>query len=94
MNVLKEVWLEYRPYAVGLTKDFLVAASLWVFFFAFSLLTKLLAVGGWAAKFIEHVHSAGVVVAFVIFAILSTNDIIRTYRTQSKSRGSSSLCFV
>ena len=32
---------------------------------------------GWAGRFIENLHSAGMVAAFGIFAILSVNDIIQ-----------------
>jgi hypothetical protein len=76
MNFVVEIWRGYRPYAVKLAIDFLVSGTFWVGLFLFQLLRQTLPITSWGAIFIEHLHSAGVVAAFVIFTWLSVTDII------------------
>jgi len=80
MNFVVEIWRGYRPYAVKLAIDFLVSGSLWVGLFLFQLLRETLPITNWEAILIEHLHSAGVVAAFVIFTWLSVADIILVSR--------------
>lgn len=77
VNFFKEVWAGYRPYLVKFAIDFLVSASLWVGLFIFKILTHYLPVSGWAGDFIVHLHAAGTVAAFAIFAVLFAIDIIQ-----------------
>ena len=80
MNFLVEIWIGYRAYVIKLVQNFLVAASLWLGLFAFKALTYVLPVSDWAGQFIVHVHSVGIVAAFIIFGYLSVNDIIHRHR--------------
>lgn len=70
-----EVWLSYRPYFVKIAVDFLIAVSLWVVLFLFKMLTKVLAIDGWAGQFIINMHAAGSVAAFGVFALLFFLDM-------------------
>ncbi len=87
MNFLKEVWAGYGPYLVKFTTNFAVCGTLWLFLYAFKLLTTRLPVVDWAGKFIVHLHSAGIVAIFGLFVLMSANDILRIIR-----RGGN-LCF-
>ena len=77
MNFFEEYWAGFRPYLLKFAVDFSVSGSLYLGLYLFRLLTHLLPVVGWAGSFIEHLHSAGIVVAFGIFAWLFVNDIIQ-----------------
>jgi hypothetical protein len=78
VSFFKEVWAGYRPYLVKFIVDFLISATLWVVLFIFKVLTYYLPVSGWAGDFIVHLHAAGTVAAFGIFAWLFVIDIIQT----------------
>ncbi len=75
MDFVNEVWLGYRPYLVRFTIDLLITGTLYIALFIFKLLTEFLPVGGWASDFIVHLHSAGVVGAVGVFALLSVIDL-------------------
>lgn len=77
MNFFTEHWFQFRPYLLKFAVDFSVSVSLYLGLYLFRALTRLLPVVGWAGRFIENLHSAGMVAAFTIFAILSVNDIIQ-----------------
>ena|SRR2546426_12345027 len=77
MNFVKEYWDGLRPYLLKIAIDFSVSGSLYLGLYLFRGLTHFLPVSGWAGIFIEHLHSAGIVIAFGVFAILSVIDIIR-----------------
>lgn len=80
MNFFVEVWRGYRPYAVKLLTDFLVSGSFWAALYLFELLRRMLPITGWGATFIENLHLAGAVAAFVIFTWLSVADIIDVHK--------------
>lgn len=73
--LVHEVWLEFRPYLRALLVDFCISAGLWILLFAFKLLTKLLAIDGWAGDFIIIIHSVSTILAFAAFGILFTFDV-------------------
>ena len=77
-EVGKEVWAGYRPYLVKFIIDFLISTSLWLFLFVFKLVTYYFPVPGWAGDFAVHLHAAGTVAIFGIFACLFVIDIIQT----------------
>src|SRR5205085_12535468 len=54
----------FRPYAMLLLVDFLIAVSLWGLLAAFKALTKLVPVNETAGTIIGIIHSGGVVSAF------------------------------
>jgi hypothetical protein len=82
MNFFQETWTLYRPYAIRLLVDFLVSLSFWLALFLFEKLRLLLPIVGWAATFIDNLHSAGTVIGFLIFVILFILDI---WRLRSKN---------
>lgn len=77
MNFLIETWSLYRPYGLRLLVDFLVSASIWLALYLFEQLRQFVPITGWAASFIDNIHSAGMVFAFLIFGILFVQDIWR-----------------
>ena len=77
MNFFQEYWAGVRPYLLKLAVNFSVSASLYLGLYLFQLLAHFLPVSGWAGKFIENLHATGIIVAFVVFAVLSVNDIIQ-----------------
>jgi hypothetical protein len=70
-----EVWSELRPYVVKFSVDLLATSGLWMVLFLFKVLTELLAIPGWAGEFIVHLHAAGAVAAFGLFACLFAVDL-------------------
>jgi len=78
-NLFGEVWAGYRPYLVKITIDFLVTASLWVGLFTFKVLIYFVPVSGWPGRFIDDIHSAGIVAAFGVFVVISVTDIIQIH---------------
>jgi len=80
MNFFHQVWTGFRPYLVKFAIDFAISATLWLGLFVFRRLTRFLPVTDWAGSFIVHMHSAGVVAIFGIFAFLSANDIVQIRR--------------
>jgi hypothetical protein len=75
-----EAWAGFRPYLLKLTVDFLVAGSIWLFLFLFTLLTKLLPISGWAARFLVFIDSLGAVAAMVMLVWFAVNDTIQLHR--------------
>jgi hypothetical protein len=71
-----EAWLGFRPYLLKMIVDFFISAFLWFFLFLFHWLTIIFKIDNWAGKFIVEVHSVGVILAFVLFGLLFTLDVI------------------
>jgi len=80
MNFFFEIWSGYRPYLLRVTIDFLVSATIWLALFLFKILTDILPITGFAARFIVALHSLGTVAALAIFLFFSVNDIIQIRR--------------
>jgi hypothetical protein len=76
MNFFREVWTGYRSYLVKFAIDFAISGTLWLGLFVFQGLTRFLPVTDWAGSFIVHLHSAGIVGAVGVFAVLSVADIV------------------
>lgn len=86
MNVVFEIWAQFRPYFVARTVDFLSIGTLWFGLFAFKWLTLTFKVGGWVESFAVVVHEVGTLVAFVFLAYYGVRDLIRL--RQGSDRGS------
>jgi len=80
MNFFQEVWRGFRPYLVKFAVDFGISGTLWLGLFVFHTLTRFLPVPDWAGTLIVHMHSAGSVAIFGIFAFLSVNDLVHIRR--------------
>lgn len=72
-----ETWRLFRPYALKLLVDALVSVSFWLALFVFEKLRQFLPIVGWAAHFIDNLHSVGMVLGFLILMILFVLDIWR-----------------
>ena len=77
MNFLGAYWDGVRPYLLKIAIDFSVSASFYLGLYLFQGLANFLPVGGWAGELIENLHATGIIVALVVFAVLSVNDIIQ-----------------
>jgi hypothetical protein len=80
INFFSEVWSGYRPYLVRFTIDFLVSATIWLALFLFKIVTDMLPITGYAARFIVALHGLGTIAAMLIFLVSSVNDIIQIRR--------------
>ena len=77
---IAEVWLEVRPYAICLSKDFLIAVMLWGLLWLFKQLTKAAPIDGWTGEFLVNLHAAGTVTALSIFIGLLLWDVIEIHK--------------
>src|SRR6266566_2024 len=73
-------WKLFRPYAVHLTKDFLISSYVWVLVFLYGLLRTHFPVSDWVAKFISQLHGVFVVLTYLLFFMLSVFDIRKLIR--------------
>jgi len=84
LNFFREVWVGFRPYLVKILIDLLISSSLWLVVFAFKSITTLLAVDGWVGTFMINLHSAGMVAAIGVFALLFAADIYSIHKDRNK----------
>lgn len=77
MELVQEVWTSLRPYLVHMITDAIISALLWIFLWLFKQLTHLFPIEGWAGEWIANIHSVGAVLAFSVFAILFTIDVVK-----------------
>jgi len=80
MNFFSKYGVVTAPYLLRVTIDFLVSATIWLALFLFKILTDILPITGFAARFIVALHSLGTVAALAIFLFFSVNDIIQIRR--------------
>jgi membrane protein implicated in regulation of membrane protease activity len=87
MNFFSELGNGYRPYLLRFSIDFLVCATIWLVLFLFKVMTDVLPITGFAAKFVVALHSLGTDAAMVIFLFFSVNDIIQIRRGVQNAEG-------
>jgi hypothetical protein len=70
-----DIWTGYRPYFVTLSINSLVAITIYLWLYVFDRIQGYFPIPGWGARFVDALHAAGSVAAFVVFSFLSIIDI-------------------
>jgi len=83
MGFLREYWSGVRPFLLKFMIDLSVVGMMYVALLFISYLGRMLPIPGWAGVFFEYIHSAGMLIALVIFLILFVNDIYQTKKGET-----------